>query len=271
MTLVDAAVIVLGLLVGSFLNVCIHRIPKGQSVVLPASRCPSCQSSIRPWHNIPVISFLLLRGRCSKCGSPISWIYPAVEILTSALFYLAFLKYSLTPAFAITACFFSLLIVLNFIDLHERILPDVLTLGGTVLGFLLAPLQSPEFFVDDPILPALTSKWVAYLHSFAGIMLGGGVLWLVGYLYWRVRKIEGMGFGDVKMMAMVGAFLGWRYAWSTIFFGSLLGAIAGTLYIRLARKESRYELPFGTFLAIGALFATLWGPAVLRWYLALLA
>lgn len=270
MTVWDAGVILLGLVIGSFLNVCIHRIPRGESIVRPASRCPQCNSLIRPWHNIPVLGYLLLRGRCADCGKPISPVYPAVEILTALLFELAFLKYGLSWPFGLALLFFSLLIVLNFIDLFERLLPDVLTLSGTLIGFLAAPLQSLEFFHSDPFLPEPTAWWTAYLHSGAGILLGGGILWLVAALYLKLRKVEGMGFGDIKMMCMVGAFLGWRYAWLTIFIGSLLGALIGSLYIYFLGKGRRYELPFGTFLAAGAVVAALWGVQLLESYLNLL-
>ncbi len=270
MTAWDAAVILFGLVIGSFLNVCIHRIPRGESVVRPSSRCPNCNSPVRPWHNIPLLGYLLLRGRCADCKEPISPVYPAVEAMTALLFELAFLKYGWTAPFAIALIFFSLLIVLNFIDLFERLLPDVFTLGGTVIGFLCAPLQSAEFFRDDPFLPDPAAWWLAYLHSGVGILLGGGVLWLVATVYLKVRKIEGMGFGDIKMMCMVGAFLGWRYAWLTILVGSLLGAVIGSLYIYLLGKGRRYELPFGTFLAAGAAVVALWGVRLLESYLKLL-
>ena len=270
MTAIDAAVILFGLVIGSFLNVCIHRIPRGESVVLPSSRCPSCKNRIRPWHNIPLFSYLLLRGRCAHCKERISPVYPAVEVLTALLFESAFLKYGWTAPFAIACVFFSLLIVLNFIDLFERLLPDVLTLSGTLMGLLCAPLQSAEFFRADPFLPEPSVWWMACLHSVAGILLGGGVLWLVAAVYLKLRKIEGMGFGDIKMMCMVGAFMGWRYAWLTIFVGSLLGAVIGSLYIYLRGKGQRYELPFGTFLAVGAVLVALWGVKLLESYLKLL-
>lgn len=269
MGLIDAAVIFFGLMIGSFLNVCIHRLPQGKSIVLPSSRCPHCDKPIRPWHNIPVLSFLLLRGRCSQCKARISWIYPGVELLTAGLFYAAYLKNGLEPSFFVAALFFSLLIVLNFIDLFERILPDVITLGGAVAGLALSWIQLPSFFEGDPFLPEPGSIWIPFLHSAVGIAVGGGVLWAAAELYRVVRKIEGMGFGDVKMMAMVGAFLGWRYAGLTIFFGSLLGAVIGTAYIYAQSKGSRYELPFGTFLALGAVCVYFWGPQLLNLYLGL--
>ncbi|MGH9340117.1 MAG: prepilin peptidase [Acidobacteriota bacterium] len=255
-------VIVAGLVLGSFLNVCIYRIPRGQSIVSPGSRCPQCERPVHPWHNVPVLSYLWLRGKCAQCGKPISAVYPTVEILSATIYYMLFLKYGFGAPFFINVLLFSLLVVLVFIDLFERILPDVITLPGLLLGFLLAPVQSSEFFAYAG--PA------RYLESFLGMLAGGGTLWLVAFLYLRLRKIEGMGFGDVKMMAMVGAFLGWRFAWVTIFLGSLLGAVIGSLYIFALQKGQRYELPFGTFLGGGAVIATLWGPALVQWYFGML-
>ncbi|HSR70046.1 MAG TPA: prepilin peptidase [Acidobacteriota bacterium] len=271
MAIIDVLVILFGLLMGSFLNVCIYRVPKGRSVIFPSSACPKCGAGIRPWYNIPVVGYLVLRGRCSRCKEPISVVYPLVEILTAALFYAAYLKFDLDPPFYLALVLFSLLLALTFIDLFDRLLPNIFTLGGALFGFLLAPLQADIYFAGDPFLPPPDSLLTAYLHSAVGVLLGGGVLWLVAGLYQLLRKIEGMGMGDIKMMAMVGAFLGWRYAWMTIFLGSLLGAIIGSLYIYVRGKGQRYELPFGTFLAAGAILAALWGPQLLAWYLRLLS
>jgi len=263
-------VVLFGLVIGSFLNVCIHRIPQGQSIVRPRSRCPYCNHLIRAWENIPLVSYALLRGRCSQCHARISWVYPAVEALTAGVFYLLFRKYEFGAAFWLNALFFSLLIALVFIDLFHRILPDVLTKGGTLVGFLLVPLQSPEFFTK----PATT--WIGdmiaarYLDSLLGIALGGGLLWVVAKLYFMIKKIEGMGLGDVKMMMTIGAFLGWRFAWLTIFLGSLVGAFVGIAFIYLSGRDRLYELPFGTFLGVAAIAATLWGAPLIHWYFSLL-
>ncbi len=252
-----------GLLIGSFLNVCIFRMPQERSVITPRSRCPGCGKQLRWWHNIPVLSFLLLRGRCVFCGKPISWQYPLVEALTSGSLVLVVLEFGLSWTAALNGLFFCMLIVLVFIDLSERILPDPITIGGTVLGFLLSPLQSPE------LLPR-TTFWGAYLQSGLGILCGAGILWLVATLYLKLRGREGMGFGDVKMMAMVGAFLGWRSAWLTIFVGSLAGALIGASFMYFSRKGRDYELPFGTFLGFAAMIVTLWGKDWIDWYLGLL-
>lgn len=261
-------VILLGLVIGSFLNVCIHRMPRNESIVRPRSHCPRCNHQIRPWENVPVLSYLFLKGKCSKCQAPISWVYPLVESLTALSFYLLFLKYGLMSPFFVNALFFCGLIILVFIDLFHRILPDILTLGGTIAGLLLSPLQSSEFlmgpFPMDPSGPLSKP-----LSSLLGVVLGGGILWVTAWFYLRWRKVEGMGFGDIKMMAMIGAFLGPTFAFLTIFFGSLSGAIVGMAFIRLARKDRRYELPFGTFLGIGAMLSTLWGRRLIIWYLGL--
>ena len=174
------------------------------------------------------------------------------------------------PALFVNALFFSLLITLIFIDLFERLLPDLITVSGTIAGFLLSAFQSPQFAADDFLSHHREPSWVPFAGSLFGIVAGAGILWLVAILYRRIRKIEGLGFGDIKMMALVGAFLGWRYAWLTIFIGSLLGAVVGSLYIFLSHLDRRYELPFGTFLGIGAVASTLWGPEFLDWYLSLL-
>lgn len=265
----DTLVVVWGLLIGSFLNVCIYRIPRGRSVVREPSSCPHCGTQIRPWHNIPIVSFLLLRGKCAHCGGPISRVYPLVELATAVLFYLAYLKYQTDPAFLVNIFFFSLLMVLIFIDLFERILPDLLTLGGGLVGFLISPFQSEEFLRSDPLLGGEGGIWVDYVHSALGALMGAGILWLVATLYLKIKKIEGMGFGDVKMMGMVGAFLGWRYVWLAIFLGSFIGAVVGFLYIWMLGKGRRYELPFGSFLGLGAIITTLWGQNLVSWYLSL--
>ncbi len=259
-------VIISGLVVGSFLNVCIHRIPEGRSIICPGSQCPHCHSPVRSWENIPLLSFIFLRGRCSHCKLPIGWVYPTVEVLTALLFYLLFLKYGFGYTFFLNSAFFGLLMILIFIDLFQRILPDVITLSGLILGFSASPFQSLEFFQGDLFWMGGVELWRPHLHSFLGVVVSGGMLWLVATLYLKLKKVEGMGWGDIKMIAMVGAFLGWRYAFLTIFLSSLLGALIGSLYIYVFRRDRRYELPFGTFLGVGAIFSTLWGRDIVSWY-----
>lgn len=257
-----------GLVVGSFLNVCISRVPRKVSVVAPRSRCPKCEAPIRWRHNIPLLSYLVLRGRCADCSEPIGISYPVVEILSGLAFLLAQLTFGWSLLFVVNACFFSALIVLAVIDLFERILPDVITLNGTVLAFLVAPLQARGALepIDVTAWPAVNA-WVA---SGVGILAGGGTLWLVASLYFWWRKVEGLGFGDVKLMALVGAFLGWKGAWLTIFAGSISGALIGSLYIVLSSSGRQYELPFGTFLAFAAVLAGVYGPGFVTWYAGML-
>jgi leader peptidase (prepilin peptidase)/N-methyltransferase len=259
MTAYAVLALVAGLLIGSFLNVCIFRLPRGQSVIAPRSSCPACGHRIRSWENVPILSYLFLAGKCSQCRAPISWVYPLVETFTGLSFLLLFLKFGLTPPFFVNALFFCGLIVLIFIDLHERILPDILTLGGTIAGFALSPFQSSE------ILGAVEIPWKLGASLIGGV-LGGGILWLVAAAYLRIKKIEGMGFGDIKMMLMVGTFLGWRLTWLTILLGSMLGALIGGGFMLLMRKGRRYELPFGSFLGLGAMLATLYGVSWIGWY-----
>jgi leader peptidase (prepilin peptidase)/N-methyltransferase len=180
-------------------------------------------------------------------------------VLTSAVLYLLFLKFGLSWPLLVNGVFFVMILALTFIDLEHRILPDRITLRGTVVGFLLAPLQADEYFGSV--------SWLdAYWQSFLGAALGGGILWVVAMLYLKLRKMEGLGLGDVKMMGLVGAFVGWRFAWLTIFMGSVFGALVGGLYIFVLRKGQRYELPFGTFLGLAAFVATLYGRDILNWY-----
>ena len=240
----------LGLAVGSFLNVCIHRVPLGKSVVSPPSRCPGCGYQLRWYDNIPVVSYvLLLRGRCRSCRAPISIRYPIVELLTMAVFLLHWWVFGWTPLMAVRLLFACGLIVLFAIDLEHHLLPNVITLPGIVVG-LLASIVVP---------PGL---WDAVL----GTLLGGGVLWLIGEAYYRYSGQEGMGGGDVKMLAMIGAFLGWKLVLVTLVLSSIAGSLVGILVIAIRRGGMKYALPYGTFLALGALVASIVGNEIVSWY-----
>lgn len=254
-----------GLVTGSFLNVCIHRIPRRTSVVRPRSRCPNCGRPIAAGDNIPIVSFLLLRGRCRSCHERISLRYPLVEAATAALFLAAWMRFGWSSSFVVCCLFLALILALSVIDLYHRILPDILTLGGLAAGVLLSPLQDPGFFHWE-IGPASLPAWDHLGWSLLGAGLGGGFLWLIAALYRRFSGVEGMGFGDVKMTAMLGAFLGWKCAWLSVFLGSVLGAVVGAIYMRARSKGRRYPLPFGTFLGVASAAAALWGPEILRWY-----
>ncbi len=244
-----------GLLIGSFLNVCIYRWPRDLSVVRPRSACPSCNKQISWYDNIPVLSYLILRGRCRHCGAKIHWRYPVVEILTGLSFAFFVYSYGFDLAGARYCLFAAILIALGFSDLETRILPDELTLGGIAAGLLLA------LFV-----PA-NSRMDSFLEAVVGTLACSGLLWLIGWLFEKLRHKQGLGFGDVKMLAMIGAFLGLQGAILTMVIGSMLGAVSGLVYIRLAGKDAAsYQLPFGTFLAAAALIAAAEGPRIIGWY-----
>jgi leader peptidase (prepilin peptidase)/N-methyltransferase len=246
-----------GLLIGSFLNVCIYRMPRDLSIVRPRSFCPSCEHMISWYDNIPVLSYLVLRGRCRFCRYRIPTRYPVVELATGLAFW--FCVKMLGPTLpAVKWCLFSaLLIALTATDLDERILPNELTLGGAALGLILA------FFVPvhaETISVFLAPSLASVIEATFGAAAASGSIWFVGWAYKKVRHREGMGFGDVKMIAMIGAFLGAPNALLAVTAGSLFGAIAGIAYIVIARKDaSTYELPFGSFLGISALAVMLFG------------
>lgn len=249
------AAFVLGSVVGSFLNVCIARLPRGESIVSPPSRCPRCGRTIRPWDNIPLLSFLWLRGRCRACGEPISWQYPLVEGLTAALYVANVAAFGWSPWAAIACLFCGALVVVTFIDLEHQIIPDVISLPGIVVGLLLAP-----------------TGWGPPLgERFAGALLGGGILWAVAELYARLRGREGMGGGDIKLLAMIGAFIGWKGVLLTLLFGSLTGSLAGLVRAFLRAGSADAPIPFGPFLALGALVSLYWGESIVAWYIGLAA
>lgn len=258
----------LGLLIGSFLNVCIHRMPRCLSVVRPRSHCIACERTIAWYDNIPVVSYLLLRGRCRYCGARISPRYPVVELLTGLLFLFIVLRMGPTLAAAKLCLFAALLVGLIFSDFEELILPDEFTLGGLAAGLVFA------WFVPVEDVTAHALLWLSGIQagpragSFAEAALGAAVpslfLWLGGWLYEKVRHREGLGLGDVKLMAMVGAFLGLRGALLTLLAGSLLGSVIGLAWIAIARKDAAtFELPFGTFLGAAGIGVALFGTTLL--------
>jgi leader peptidase (prepilin peptidase) / N-methyltransferase len=257
-----------GLLIGSFLNVCIYRLPRDLSVVTPRSFCPQCERPIAWFDNIPLLSYLVLGARCRKCGTRIPLRYPLVEVLTGAAFFCAVLALGPSAA-ALKFCVFgAIVIALVFSDLEERILPDEFTLGGTVVGILFALVVPMKFGIMHLLLFSLRNQIVLSVAE-AAFAAGfcAGTLWLVGTLYQKIRHREGLGFGDVKMVAMIGAFLGLQGALLTLIVGSLLGAIVGLCYIWFTGKDaSTYELPFGTFLGAAALGVGFFGEVFLSWY-----
>ena len=252
-------VLAVALVLGSFLNVCIHRLPLGESVVSPGSRCPKCGSPVRAWQNVPIVSWILLRARCAACHAPISWRYPAVEALTGLAALALWRGFGPSWAFAIAAIFSLMLIVLFFTDYDHQLLPDLVTLPGFGLGLAVA-WYNP--FLGDP-------GWPRIVAAMTGAALGSGILWGIGALYSRLRGVDAMGFGDVKMMALVGAFTGPAGVAVTLFAASVVGAATGLALIPLKGKNLQNALPFGCFLAPAALVALLWGRTAVAAYLGL--
>ena len=276
MILIAAFFFLFGMIIGSFLNVCIVRIPGGKSIVLPSSACPKCGVAIRPYDNIPVVSYLLLSGKCRECKEPISEMYPVVELLTGLLFLGCYLAFGVTAEALKWAIFSAILVILVFTDLRERILPDVVNFTGFGLGLVLSFFTAPidgtaqaiakRLFEHPPPAPVLS-----FADALLGAAAGGGLLWLVSEGYFRLRGREGMGMGDVKMMLMAGAFLGLKRTLLTIFAGSVLGSILGIVVIVARRKDSDYELPFGTFLGMAAMLVVFFGTPIVYWYQSLLS
>ena len=241
---------VMGLCIGSFLNVCIHRLPLKQSVVHPRSRCPDCGYALRWYDNVPLVSYALLRGRCRACGRPISIRYPIVELVTAVVFVMHWYAFGATPLLPVRLLFGCALIVLFVIDLDHQILPDLITLPGIVAG-----IAASWFVAPGP------------LQSVLGILLGGGLLWAIAELWFRLRKSEGMGFGDVKMLAMVGAWLGVKMVVVTFVLASMMGGLLGVVLIVTRRADMATRVPYGTMLAVAALIASLYGGPLVAWYL----
>ncbi len=245
-----AIAFILGAVIGSFLNVVIYRIPAGESIVSPGSRCPQCGTAIRWYQNIPVLSWAVLRGRCASCGISISVRYPFVEALTGALFVLVFLAFGLQGATVVYWVFVAALVAITFIDLDHQIIPDVISLPGIPAGF------AASFFVP----------WLSWSDSLIGIVLGGGSLYLVAAGYEILTKKEGMGGGDIKLLAMIGAFLGWQAVLPVIFLSSLIGSLIGVPLMLIKKADGRLAIPFGPFLALGAVIYLLWGRQIVSWY-----
>jgi leader peptidase (prepilin peptidase)/N-methyltransferase len=267
---VVVAVAVVGAIIGSFLNVVIHRVPREESIAFPASRCPSCGTAIRPYDNIPVVSWAVLRGHCRSCRAPISARYPAIELLTAVLFALTFVLHSgWTLSLPFDLAFVSAIIALIFIDAEHMILPNAITYPGIAFA-LVARAVVPNLYGVAFLGGAhgATPAWLLSLGGAAlGALVGGGFLWLVGWLWERLRGVEAMGLGDVKMMFMVGAFLGWPLTLLTIFVGVLTGSVAGVAaMLRRGERDMQMLLPFGIFLGLGSLVSLLYGTQIIDWY-----
>jgi len=245
-----------GLLIGSFLNVCVYRLPRDLSVIQPArSFCPFCEKTIAWYDNIPVLSYVVLRAKCRHCGAHIPLRYPVVELATAIAFGICVAVFGLTPQALKYALFSAIMIALIASDFEERILPDEFTLGGALLGFILAwfvPLRGEFALLMVPY--SWGPRWISLVESLIGGAVSSGSIWLAGWLYEKIRHREGLGFGDVKMIFMIGAFLGLPAALLSLIAASLIGAVGGLLYIYFAGKDaSTYELPFGSFLGAAGL------------------
>ncbi len=239
---------IFGAAVGSFLNVCIFRMPAKTSIVKPPSQCPHCHHPVRFYDNIPLISYILLRGKCRDCSGKISWRYPLVELITAVLSLLLFLKYGLSLTFLIFFIFTAVLIIITFIDLDHQIIPDILTLPGIPIFFLLA-----VFFLNVPWHEALI-----------GFLIGGGVLFAIAFGYELLTKREGMGGGDIKLLGMIGAFLGWKSLIFVLLFSSFAGAIVGIAAMIIQKQDMKYAIPFGPFLSAAAVAYMFWGDTFMR-------
>lgn len=272
------AVCIFGAIVGSFLNVVIHRVPRQQSIVFPNSKCPKCDAAIKPYDNLPIISWLIfLRGKCRNCKAPISARYPAVELLTAVVFGLVYWQIGFTPFLPVALYFAATLISLVFIDAEHMILPDVINfplLFVALAARIAFPVAFGGAYFSDLGHGPLTSLagypvWLVSLAGAAlGALVGGGFLWGIGWLWEKLRGVEAMGFGDVKMMFAVGALLGWRLTFLTLFLGACSGALIGVALVARDRdKDMQTQIPFGIFLGIGSLVALLFGDRIVAWYL----
>jgi leader peptidase (prepilin peptidase)/N-methyltransferase len=250
---------ILGAMAGSFLNVCIVRLPDRKSLIWPSSHCPKCDKPIRWFDNIPIISFIILKGKCRNCGGSISWRYPLVELLTASLFVLLILRFTNVVALAIYIVFICSLVVITFIDLQHYIIPDEISIPGIFIGLALSLI--PASLTGGQLVSG------SFLNSLIGCIAGGGTLYLAALFSLLVFKKEGMGGGDIKLLAMVGAFLGWKLAMMTIVVGSVLGAVVGVTLILLRLKTKNEYIPFGPYLALGTVLSLFCGERLLTLYL----
>ena len=252
---INIIIFIFGLCIGSFMNVCIFRLPLSKSIVTPRSMCPGCNSLISAYDNIPVISYILLRGKCRNCKISISPRYPLVEIISGLTALAVFMRFGISSEGLIYFAFISALVVITFIDIDHRIIPDTISLPGIPAGFLLASL----------LLPSMN-----YKSSLAGILTGGGSLLAVAWIYNLITKKEGMGGGDIKLLAMIGAFTGWKGVLFTIFVASATGTLSGIAVMLKTQKDMKLAVPFGPFLSIGAILYIFFGTSLISWYFRLL-
>ncbi len=245
----------LGACIGSFLNVCIFRMPEKKSVVSPGSACPGCGHQLSWWENIPLISYLILRAKCRECGGSISVQYPLVEGVNGLMYVLFWLRFGYGIPAVIYCLFFSAMLVVTLIDLRHYIIPDAISVYGIPVGF------AASFFLPG----------VSWLDSLLGIVFGGGILYLVAWGYYFFTKREGMGGGDIKLLAMIGAFLGWQAIPAVIFFSAAAGSLIGVAMMVFSKKGRHHALPYGPFLAGAAVFYLFYGHEIIEWYLRILS
>lgn len=241
---------IFGICIGSFLNVCIFRLPAGKSIVHPPSSCPGCGTAIRFYDNIPVLSWLILRGQCRHCHTPIAMRYVMVEILGGLMAVCVYLGFGPSVQGLIYYAFIAALLVITFIDIDHRIIPDAISLPGIPVGF------AASFFIPS----------LGWADSLIGILAGGGSLYAVAWGYQLITGKEGMGGGDIKLLAMIGAFIGWKGVLLTIFLGSALGTVVGLAAMLVERKDMKMRIPFGPFLATGAVISIFFGNELIAWY-----
>ena len=260
-----------GLLIGSFLNVTIHRWPRGRSVVKPRSHCVRCRKTIAWYENVPLASYAQLRGRCRYCGRKISPRYPLVELACGLLFFYFVWTLGHTPAALKMCVFTAMLLALAFCDLEKRLLPDQFTLGGTLIGFVFAAFVPVPGYIARMVAAFSgydlhgRAQWLA--ESALGALFPAAVLWIGGWLYLKIRHREGLGFGDVKLICMAGSFVGLQNALLILLVASFVGSVVGYGYIRITRQDaSSYQLPFGSFLSLAGIAAAIAGKPLLDWY-----
>jgi leader peptidase (prepilin peptidase)/N-methyltransferase len=246
-------IFVIGAFIGSFLNVCIYRVPRNLSIISPASRCPSCNMPIKPYDNIPFLSYILLGGKCRGCKAGISFRYPLVELLNAALFVFVVWRFGFAWYTVIYGILCSALVVITFIDLDFQIIPDAITLPGILIGIVAGSLLMPDPFIRNSLL--------GFKASVIGLLAGGGLFYAIAVL-----SRGGMGGGDIKMMAMVGALMGWKSVLLTIFLGSLTGAVFGIFLMISKGKGRKTKIPFGPFLALGTVITLFYGQEIFSWY-----
>lgn len=245
--------LILGSIFGSFLNVCIHRMPKGESIINPGSHCPKCGHMLSWQENVPLLSFIILKGRCRNCKDKISYIYPIVETLTALLAVTVYIFFGISLKSLIYFAVFSSLIVASFVDFHRLEIPDIITLPGIFIGLALSFLY--------PALLSKTKPLDSFLDSFLGMFVGGASLYLLGFLGEMVFKKEAMGGGDIKLLAMIGAFLGWKSVLLTFFIAPFFGSVTGLI---LKIKEGKEVIPYGPYLSLAAFVSVLWGEKIIR-------